>query len=309
MRTTESDPTLFDPAAVRITNHRLAAGSGSCQRPYLLHSAASSKEIRRRHGPPRLPLNDRHRLTLRSYIQYYNRAESSTPGNILAVNAGKQGKFFNEVLNHTWTISPSLSMRFRCSGTRCMSTTGARSLTLLATLSAFRSTSTSPSLPGICYSEGLNANGGFSTPYYELTDEMRRSWGFSDSLTKTIGNHTLSPGPISGIRAQANLPTIPQIRSLASPATPPASALPISFGEVGSFSRAQARSQMSPATFSAPSVRTSGVSVPTSPSRWACAGIRTLRQHPKTGAALSTFQDSRARCSPNAPNGPCLSRR
>ncbi len=52
--------------------------------------------------------NDRHRLTLRSYIQYYNRGESSTPGNILAINPGKQGKFYNEVLNHTWTVSPSL---------------------------------------------------------------------------------------------------------------------------------------------------------------------------------------------------------
>jgi len=188
------NPVLFNPAAVQIAKTALPQGQDPASGLTYYTAPASVEKYDEGTGRLDYAPNDRHRLTLRSYIQYYNRGESSTPGNILAINPGKQGKFYNEVLNHTWTVSPSLvnalsvfwnQMHVYNGGTQLDSSGNAFCLSKYINVSE-------PA--GICYSEGLNANGGFSTPYSELTDEMRRSWGFSDSLTKTIGNHTVSAG-------------------------------------------------------------------------------------------------------------------
>ena len=188
------DPALFNQAALQIARTALPLGQDPTSG--LVYYAAPPSIERYDEGTGRLDYapNERHRLTLRSFIQYYNKKESATPGNILAITPGKQGKFFNEVLNHTWTINPSTvnalslfwnQMHVYNGGTQLDAAGNAFCLSKYINV-------TEPT--GVCYSEGLNANGGFSTPYSELTGEMRRSWGFSDFLTKTRGNHTISVG-------------------------------------------------------------------------------------------------------------------
>lgn len=188
------NPALFNPAAVRIARTALPLGQDPASG--LVYYTAPASVERYDEGTGRLDYapNDRHRLTLRSFIQYYNKKESAKAGNILAITPGKQGKFYNEVLNHTWTISPSTvnalsifwnQMHVYNAGTQLDATGNAFCLSRYINVS-------DPT--GTCYSEGLNANGGFSTPYSEYTGEMRRSWGFSDFLTKTLGNHTVSVG-------------------------------------------------------------------------------------------------------------------
>jgi outer membrane receptor protein involved in Fe transport len=188
------DPALFNPAAVRIA--RTALPQGQDPASGLVYYTAPASIERYDEGTGRLDYapNDRHRLTLRSFNQYYNKKELATPGNILAITPGKQGKFFNEVLNHTWTINPSTvnalslfwnQMHVYNAGTQLDANGNAFCLSKFINVS-------DPT--GTCYSEGLNANGGFGTPYSEYTGEMRRSWGFSDYLTKIKGNHTISVG-------------------------------------------------------------------------------------------------------------------
>lgn len=188
------DPTLFNPAAVRIARTALPLGQDPASGLVYYTAPASVEKYDEGTGRLDYAPNDKHRLTLRSYIQYYNRKESATPGNILAITPGKQGKFFNEVLNHTWTINPTTvnalslfwnQMHVYNAGTQLDSAGGAFCLSKYISVA-------DPA--GTCYSEGLNANGGFSTPYSEYTGEMRRSWGFSDYLTKIKGNHTISVG-------------------------------------------------------------------------------------------------------------------
>jgi hypothetical protein len=188
------DPSLFNAASVRIARTALPLGQDPASGLVYYTSPASVEKYDEGTGRIDYSPNDKQRLTLRSYIQYYNRAESSTPGNILSVNPGKQGKFFNEVLNHTWTISPSLVNAFSVfwnqmhvynAGTQLDSSGNAFCLSKFINVA-------DPT--GGCYSEGLGASGGFSSPYSEYTGEVRTSWGFSDYLTKTIGNHTLSAG-------------------------------------------------------------------------------------------------------------------
>ena len=188
------DPALFNPAALRIA--RTALPQGQDPASGLVYYTAPPTVERYDEGTGRLDYspNERHRLTLRSFIQYYNKKEAAVPGNILAITPGKQGKFFNEVVNHTWTINPSTvnalslfwnQMHVYNAGTQLDSNGDAFCLSKFVNVS-------DPT--GTCYSEGLNANGGFSTPYSEYTGEMRRSWGFSDYLTKIRGNHTFSFG-------------------------------------------------------------------------------------------------------------------
>ncbi len=45
-----------------------------------------------------------------------------------------------------------------------------------------------------CYLEGLSASNGFSSSWTEPTSEMRKTYGLSDSLSKTKGNHSLAFG-------------------------------------------------------------------------------------------------------------------
>jgi len=187
-------PTLFDPASVKITTTALPLGQDAASGLVYFQSPASKETFDEGTGRLDYTINDRQRLTIRSYNQYYNRAEGAIPGNILAVNAGKQGKYFNEVLNHTWTITPSTvnalslfwnQMHVYNAGTQRDSAGNAFCLSKYINVTE---------VPGICYSEGFNVTGGFSGPYNEYTGEMRHSFGFSDYLTKTIGNHTLSAG-------------------------------------------------------------------------------------------------------------------
>jgi hypothetical protein len=188
------NPSLYNSAAVKIATTALPLGGDPASGLVYYQGPASRETYHEGTGRLDYTINDRQRLALRSYIQYYNRAEGSTPGNILAINPGKTGKFFNEVLNHTWTITPSMvnalslfwnQMHVYNAGTQYDSAGNAFCLSKFINV-------TDP--PGTCYSEGLNASGGFSTPYSEYTGEMRRSFGFSDYLTKTVGNHTLSVG-------------------------------------------------------------------------------------------------------------------
>jgi hypothetical protein len=187
-------PTLFNAAAVRIARTALPLGQDPASGLVYFTIPKSVEKFDEGTGRIDFTPNDKHRLTLRSFILYYNRGEAALPGNILAINPGKQGKYFNEVLNHTWTISSSLvnalsvfwnQQHVYNAGTQLDSTGNAFCLSKYINI-------VDPT--GACYSEGLNANAGFSTPYSEYTGEMRRSWGFSDSVTKILGNHTISFG-------------------------------------------------------------------------------------------------------------------
>ncbi|WP_255550841.1 TonB-dependent receptor [Granulicella sp. dw_53] len=187
-------PTLFDPASIRIAKTVLPLGQDPASGLVYYQAPATRETYDEGTGRLDYSINDKQRLSVRSFIQYYKRAEGSTPGNILAINPGKTGKFFNEVLNHTWTITPSTvnalslfwnQMHVFNAGTQFDSSGNSFCLSKYINI-------VDP--PGTCYSEGLNASGGFSTPYSEFTGEMRRSFGFSDYLTRSIGNHTVSVG-------------------------------------------------------------------------------------------------------------------
>lgn len=188
------NPALFNAAAVQIAKTALPLGSDPASG--LVYYTVPKTVETYNEGTGRIDYapNDKHRLTLRSFIQYYNRAGAATPGNALALGTGKQGKFFNEVLNHTWTISPSLINGLSLFWNQEHVYNVGQPLDSSGSPFCLSRYINVNEPAGTCYSEGLNATNGFSLQYSEYTGEMRRSWGFSDFVTKIIGNHTITAG-------------------------------------------------------------------------------------------------------------------
>jgi Carboxypeptidase regulatory-like domain len=189
------DPSLFSPGSLALA-HVMPVGQtpGSGAVNYV----GPGYKISYDEGTARIDyaLSDRQHVTLRSFILNYNSPSVTIPGNILATSlnpAGENGRFYNEVLSHTWTISPTLVNVFEGSWTRMDA--GFGGVVKNADGSPFcLSQIINIASPGQCYINNLAAANGFSTPAAQPYTYHRISWGFSDSITKTIGNHLLSGG-------------------------------------------------------------------------------------------------------------------
>ncbi len=144
-------------------------------------------------------LSKSQRLTVRSYIDKFIQPSGDTPGDVLSVlnlntwneTFGEKGWYFNEILQHTWTINQSTI----------------NTATVLWTQQSFHNGATVVDHNGkpmcwsryisitepVCYMEGANF-GGASGGWTEPSDEVRSTSGFSDTLIKVVHNHTLSLG-------------------------------------------------------------------------------------------------------------------
>lgn len=196
------NPALFSPAAVTITKTGLPLGQvpSTGQVNYVTGKIVNNFD----EGTARLDydLSSRQRLSLRSYINYFNQPSGDINGNMLSVLIlpayiqimNEPMQYYNELLSHTWTVNPSTVNIFTGFWTQMSAHSSA----------ALKDSSGRPmclsryinvqELPGQCYIEGLNITNGFQTGYTEPSQEVRTTWGLSDTLSKTIGNHTLSFG-------------------------------------------------------------------------------------------------------------------
>ncbi|MHB1022686.1 MAG: TonB-dependent receptor [Acidobacteriaceae bacterium] len=196
------DPSMFSPAAVMITKTGLPLGQDPAtgETNYVSGKVINNYD----EGTARIDYNltPGQRLTLRSFIDHFNQPSGAVNGNLLSVLAlnpytqimNEPMAYFNEVLSHTWTISPSMVNVFSGFWTQ-MSTHSSAAVNdsngQAMCLSRYIKVN---ELPGQCYLEGLSVTNGFSSGWTEPSQEVRTTWGLSDDLTKTIGNHTLSFG-------------------------------------------------------------------------------------------------------------------
>ncbi|MGD0546495.1 MAG: carboxypeptidase-like regulatory domain-containing protein [Terracidiphilus sp.] len=140
------------------------------------------------------------RLTLRSFIDKFIQPAGDTPGDVLSVinmngwsqTFGEQMWYFNELAQHTWTMNPSTVNTFTGFWTQQSSHNGTPVLDHQGKpmcWSRYIKTITEPT----CGMEGAyfgSSNGGWTEP----SNEVRGTIGFSDTLIKTLGRHTLSAG-------------------------------------------------------------------------------------------------------------------
>ena len=52
-------------------------------------------------------LRSKQRLTVRNFLEFVNEPQGTINGNVLANVLGYSGHFYNELITHTWTISPT----------------------------------------------------------------------------------------------------------------------------------------------------------------------------------------------------------
>ncbi|MDR3774849.1 MAG: carboxypeptidase-like regulatory domain-containing protein [Terracidiphilus sp.] len=204
---------VLDPVAVQVTNDGLpghsATASGTAaptsgaqnlagQMLYASAALANSK-FNEYTGRVDYDLSKSQRLTVRSFVDKFVQPSGDTPGNVLSVlnlntwnqTFGENMWYFNEILQHTWTVNASTVNTATVLWTQQSSHNGTP-VTDHSGKNMCWSRYISITEP-VCYMEGANfggANGGWTEP----SDEVRSTEGISDTLIKTIHRHTVSAG-------------------------------------------------------------------------------------------------------------------
>lgn len=134
------------------------------------------------------------RATLRSFDLDYTQPTKATPGNFLAFVDGATGRYFNELLSHTWTISPTLVNVFSGFWTRLDGGAGGPVKTKDGSNFCLSQVIDVASPANHCILIAQNVANGFGTAYASPYTYHRTTWGPSDTISKTMGRHLISAG-------------------------------------------------------------------------------------------------------------------
>jgi hypothetical protein len=115
-------------------------------------------------------------------------------GNILATNNGSSLQYYNGMVNHEWTVSPSIVNQVSVFWTQLAARTSAEELDNKGQPVCLSRYINVQEIPNTCYMEGLYVENGFLSPYAEPSQEMRTTYGLWESLNVMRGNHYLSMG-------------------------------------------------------------------------------------------------------------------
>jgi hypothetical protein len=156
-------------------------------------------------GTARLDANvsAKQRVSLISYVNNLVQPSGDTPGNVLSMlplstwqyTFAEKMQYFNETLNHTWTISPTMVNVASVFWTQMSAHNGSAALTAGNKPFCWSSYINVTELPGSCYLEGFEVDsGGFESGWYEPSQELRTTYGLYDNFDKTLGRHTIQVG-------------------------------------------------------------------------------------------------------------------
>ena len=142
-------------------------------------------------------------LTLRSFTDNFTQPSGDVPGDILSVlnlsnwsySFMERMEYYNDVLSHTWTISPSLVNTASVFWSEMSAHNAAQVLDHNNKAMCFSRYINVTELPGQCYMEGFTVGGnGFNGGWTEPSQEVRNTYGVSDIVIKTLNRHTISTG-------------------------------------------------------------------------------------------------------------------
>ncbi|MFY9855338.1 MAG: hypothetical protein WAK26_15815, partial [Terracidiphilus sp.] len=147
-------------------------------------------------------LSPSQRLSLRSYTNLMTAPSGDTPGNMLSVINNQNWTYalqermdyFNDVLTHTWTISPSAVNTISVFWNEQSAHNQAATLDSNGKAMCLSRYIDVSELPGSCFMEGFTASNAFQGGWTEPSQEVRNTYGFSDSYIKTVNRHTLTAG-------------------------------------------------------------------------------------------------------------------
>jgi hypothetical protein len=201
-----------DPVALQITNDGLpghtSAASGTGDYPSTgqnligqmnYASAGQRNNLDEYTARVDYDVSKSQRVTVRSFIDKFIQPSGDIPGNVLSVlnlnnwsqTFGEKMWYFNELLQHTWTLNPTTVNTATILWTQQSAHNGAAVVDHGGKNMCW-SRYIKLNEP-VCYMEGAyfgGANGGWTEP----SQEVRTTMGFSDTLIKTIHRHTFSVG-------------------------------------------------------------------------------------------------------------------
>ena len=143
------------------------------------------------------------RVSLVNFLDNLTQPSGDTPGNVLSMlplatyqyTFAEKMQYFNETLNHTWTISPTVVNVASVFWTQMAAHNGSAALTAGNKPFCWSSYINLTELPGSCFLEGFEVDsGGFQSGWYEPSQEERTTYGLYDNFTKTLGRHTIQAG-------------------------------------------------------------------------------------------------------------------
>ncbi len=188
------DPALFSQASVTIAKTALPLGQDAATG--LLNYVGPPQKDNYKEGTARFDytINNNQSLYLRSFTDYFNAVGGAVKGNLLAVVEGNPAEYYNNVLGHTWIINPTTVNNAAAFWTEMSAVNAGQALDTSGDpvcLSRYINVSEKA---GHCYLMGFTVASAFSSGWNEPTEENRTTFGFSDALTKTIGNHAITVG-------------------------------------------------------------------------------------------------------------------
>jgi hypothetical protein len=151
-------------------------------------------------------------LTLRSYSNAFGAPSTDVPGNMESAynhsswtaSFWQQMYYFNNLLQHTWTINPKTVNTISVFMTQNSAHNGAQELGSDGKPMCFSNNSGDSNFPGIgvseppgsCYMGALriNSNFGFESGWDEPSQELRTTLGLVDTLNKQLGKHSITSG-------------------------------------------------------------------------------------------------------------------
>jgi hypothetical protein len=145
------------------------------------------------------------RLTLRSLTNAMTEPSGDTPGNILSVlnlanwsyDFQERIDYYNDVLEHTWTINPTTVNTVAVFWNEQSAHNSAPTDDHSGKPMCWSRYITINELPNQCWMEGFAVSGGaggFNGGWTEPSQEVRNTYGFTDTIIKTMSRHTLSAG-------------------------------------------------------------------------------------------------------------------
>jgi len=188
------NPAILSKAAVTIAETGLPLGQNPASGQVNYASGITINQFNESTARVDYDLSSNRRFSLRTFENFFNQPPSDTNGNMLSVVLDQPMDFYNEALNHAWMINQSTFnvfsvfwTQFDGRGYAAVNDSNGQPMCLSRYIKVNEPR-------GQCYMEGLNVTNGFTVPYAEPSQKLRTTVGVIESITSTVGRHTLSAG-------------------------------------------------------------------------------------------------------------------
>jgi hypothetical protein len=187
------NPALFNPTMLALTKIALPLGQNAETGQVGYSEPPSADTYAENVERLDYTINAKNNLFLRSYILYLKDSGGDVKGDILAVNDGQTGEDYNEALGWSSVINDTMVNNLTFSFLEEDTLAEQVAQTSDGADFCWSKYIDIVEPAGLCYLEGADMGGSWSN-WTEPIAQRRTTWGLSDTLSKTMGDLTISTG-------------------------------------------------------------------------------------------------------------------